>query len=63
MKSEKYIKVRDLTRGCCRCNYVLSAEPAAPFQVRHLQEVLDVVEMQAGGRLVQDTEGAAGGAL
>ncbi len=31
--------------------------------VQHLQELRHVVEMQAGGRLVQDVERAAGGAL
>src|SRR6195256_4895696 len=31
--------------------------------VQHFQQFLDVVEMQAGGRLVQDVERAAGGAL
>src|SRR5689334_16065772 len=31
--------------------------------VQHLQELLDVVEMQAGGRLVENVERAAGGAL
>src|SRR5450631_2503812 len=31
--------------------------------VQHLQQFLDVVEMQAGGRLVQDVERAAGRAL
>ena len=31
--------------------------------VQHFQQLLDVVEMQAGGRLVQDVERAAGGAL
>ena len=31
--------------------------------VQHLHQLGDVVEMQAGGRLVEDVEGAAGGAL
>src|SRR6266550_2878848 len=31
--------------------------------VQHLQQLLDVVEMQARGRLVQDVERAPGGAL
>jgi hypothetical protein len=30
--------------------------------VQHFQQLLDVVEMQAGGRLVEDIERAAGGA-
>jgi hypothetical protein len=31
--------------------------------VEHLDQLGDVVEVQAGGRLVEDVEGAAGGAL
>ncbi len=34
-----------------------------PQFVQHLQQLLDVVEVQAGGRFVEDVEGLAGVAL
>ena len=37
--------------------------PLSTSPLQHAEQLADVLEVQAGGRLVEDVDGAAGGAL
>ena len=45
------------------CSTTSTVLPASTKSVQHLQQQLDVGEVQAGGRLVEQIEGAAGAFL
>ena len=45
------------------CSITTTVLPLVDQLVQHVEQLRHVVEMQAGGRLVQDVERAAGGAL